>query len=441
VKQLFDPADLCNPSKILPDLPSDPAEWAPRAAVPPPSPGPAPAAVRGLEVQASFAPSTTDEVAALLRQRQADRMPVHVVGSGTKVLVARSQGADRRLGDAVLSTHRLKRVVEYAPQDLYLRIEAGATLREVQALAGRDGLWWPVEHPWPDATVGGVVASNWNGPARWRFGAVRDLVLGGVVVLPDGRNVRVGGKVVKNVAGYDMTKLHVGALGTLGVLTELNLKLAARPAAQLALAATARTTAEAVTLALGAFQASLVASSILVFGGDRRGLGLPEEGPAVIAMTAAGHPADVGEELRVLRAAVEGGSPRPLGTTGEAAWSEWHRRPGSETAVTLRIGVPHARMAEVVSHPALESAALVADVTTGVVWARWPSASKPDPLAEVQAMASRADGYAMVLRAPPALLRQVEPWGHRPSLAPYMEALRRRWDPGGILNPGRFPFA
>jgi D-lactate dehydrogenase (cytochrome) len=436
VKQIFDPADRCNPNKILPDLPPDPAEWAPRAAVPAQGPGAAPAAASGLEAMACFAPSTTDEVAALLRQRQADHMPVHVVGSGTKLVARPDPGS----GAAVLSTHRLKRIVEYAPQDLYLRIEAGATLREVQALAGREGLWWPVEHPWPDATVGGVVASNWNGPARWRFGAVRDLVLGGVVVLPDGRNVRVGGKVVKNVAGYDMTKLHVGALGTLGVLTELNLKLAARPAAQLGLLATARTTAEGVAAALGAFRASLVASSILVFGGDLRGLGLPEEGPAVILLTAAGHPADVGEELRVLRAAVEDGSPRPLETTGEAAWSQWHRRSGSDTAVTLRIGLPHTRMVEAVSHPALNSAALVADVTTGVVWASWPSAPKPAAIAEVQAMASRADGYAMVLRAPPTLLRQVDSWGYRPSLAPYMEALRRRWDPSGILNPGRFLF-
>ena len=386
VKQVFDPEDRCNPSKILPEVAPDPAEWAPRA-----------------EAPASLEPESTAEVAAILRRRQAERAPIGIAGT--------------RTGPDVLSLRRMTRVVEYAPQDLYLRVQAGMTLRELQEFVGRDGLWWPVPHPWPEATVGGMVAANWNGPARFRLGAIRDLVLGGVVVLPDGRDVRVGGKVVKNVAGYDMTKLHVGARGTLGVISELNLKLAARPAAWRAIGATVK---DGVSVALRAFQESLVASSILVFGSR-------------VVVTALGHPADVEEELRALGEVLPGAA--PIEQTGEALWSEWLRRAAESDRVLLRIGVPNRRLGEIVTNDALED--FVADAAAGVVWA---TCSRPERIAGLQQLARAAEGYAAVLRAP-ASLRLTDPSGYRPSLGGYMEKLRRRWDPAGILNPDRFALA
>ena len=437
VKELFDPADRCNPDKVLPDLPLDPAEWAPRAGAPPPLPAGVAAAPGLATAGALYQPASTDEVAALLRRRQAEREPIEVVGSGTKLRLARG---GRLPGDA-LSTRRLAGVVEYAPHDLYVRVGAGMTLRELQELVGRDHLWWPVPHPWPEATVGGVVASGWNGPARWHLGAIRDLVLGGVVVLPDGRRVRVGGKVVKNVAGYDMTKLHVGALGTLGVLTELNLRLVRHAGARASLAVPASRVPEALDFALRAFGESLAASSILVFGGDRAGLSLPEEGVATVVLTASGHPADVREELRVLGGASRGPSvPGPCATTGEAAWSEWQRRAGTAEGVLIRVAVPNRRLADVLSHGALEGAGFVADAATGVAWARL-AGLEPDALARLQETARGLGGYAALLAAPPSLFQRADPHGHRPALAPYMERLRRRWDPGDVLNPGRFRFA
>jgi D-lactate dehydrogenase (cytochrome) len=430
VKQVFDPEDRCNPGKILPALPLDPAEWAPRGAEP--AAGSAPAASL-IQADVWFEPESTGQVAALLRRRQADRAPIDVVGSGTKLHLT------RRVNDVVLSLRHMDRVVEYAPQDLYVRVQAGMRLRELQQLAARDGLWWPVPHPWPDATVGGIVASGWNGPARWRLGAIRDLVLGGVVVLADGRNLRVGGKVVKNVAGYDLTKLHVGAQGTLGVLCELNLKLAAVPPAHRSIAACAATVPDGVASALRSFQESLVASSILVFGGDRSGMPLPADGGATVVVTAAGHPADVGEELRILGGVL--GMTDALDTQGETIWSQWQRRAASRDRVLLRIGVPNGRLADVVSHSALEGSDFVADATAGVVWASCPAGLDVGAFAELRQTARASAGYVTVLGAPPAVLEHIDSGGHQPDLAPWMERLRRRWDPAGILNPGRFPFA
>ncbi len=433
VKQLFDPADRCNPCKILPDVPLDPAEWAPRAAAPGPAPDAAPERLARTPGVPCFAPGSTAEVAALLRQRQAERASIDVVGAGTKLPRARAA--------ALLSTRRLARVVEFAPQDLYVRVEAGMTLRALQELAGGAGLWWPVAHPWPEATVGGVVASSWNGPARWRMGAIRDLVLGGVVVLPDGRHVRVGGKVVKNVAGYDVTKLHVGALGTLGVWTEVNLKLAARPPSHAARASPHETLAGALAAGLRAYQESLVASSLLVFAGDRGGLPIPDQGAATLVVTAAGHPADVAEELRLLDEAVAGGTrAEPVADPGEETWCAWHRRAAAGPGALLRVGVPNARLAELLAHPSLAGAALVADVTTGLAWVECAPGTEPGALADLQQRARAAGGYAALLRAPPPLLDAADAGGHRPSLAPYMARLRSLWDPNQVLNPGRFAF-
>ncbi len=99
----------------------------------------------------------------------------------------------------------------------------------MQAELARDKLWVPLVSPWPEATIGGIVATNFNAPLRMRYGAVRDLVLAATVVLPDGRVIRAGRPVVKNVAGYDLPKLFVGSYGTLGLLTDVSLKLAPLP--------------------------------------------------------------------------------------------------------------------------------------------------------------------------------------------------------------------
>jgi FAD/FMN-containing dehydrogenase len=238
-----------------------------------------------------------------------------------------------------------------------------------------------------------------------------------------------------------MTKLHVGALGTLGVLTELNLRLVRRAAAQASLAAPAATVREAFDLALRAFKESLVASSILVFGGDRAGLSLPEEGAATVLLTASGHPADVREELRVLGGASEGApAPGPCDAAGETAWSQWQRRADAAEGILIRLGVPNRCLADVLAHPALEGAGFVADAATGVVWARL-AGLEPEALARLREAVRGLGGYAALLAAPRSLFLSADPHGHRPDLAPYMERLRRRWDPGDILNPGRFRFA
>src|SRR5438105_5871043 len=127
----------------------------------------------------------------------------------------------------------MTRMLEYQPADLTCRVEAGMRLTDLQATLAAQGQRLPLDPPRPErATVGGMVAANANGLGRARYGTVRDWVIGIAVAYPSGKVARAGGKVVKNVAGYDLMKLHIGALGTLGVVAEVNFKVQARPEAQ-----------------------------------------------------------------------------------------------------------------------------------------------------------------------------------------------------------------
>src|SRR5207253_9213768 len=124
----------------------------------------------------------------------------------------------------------LAEVIDYPARDMTITVQAGITLARLQALLATEKQRLPVDVPHPDrATLGGALATNASGPRRLGFGTLRDYVIGMTVVNDEGQEVKAGGRVVKNVAGYDLCKLHVGALGTLGVISQATLKLRPRP--------------------------------------------------------------------------------------------------------------------------------------------------------------------------------------------------------------------
>src|ERR1700680_1821390 len=140
------------------------------------------------------------------------------------------RGPPPRQYDIAFSTERMTRLLEYEPADLTCRVEAGMRLSDLQSALGAQGPQLPLDPPHPErATVGGMVAANTNGLGRARHGTVRDWVIGIAVAYPSGKVARAGGKVVKNVAGYGLMKLHVGALGTLGVVAGANFKVQGIP--------------------------------------------------------------------------------------------------------------------------------------------------------------------------------------------------------------------
>ena len=167
-------------------------------------------------------PTTGQALAEILRWACAERLAVGVRGGGTKLTWGRRPGPI----DVALSTARLNRVVEHRHGDLTATIEAGATLTQVNDALGIHRQWLPLDPPWPErATVGGIVATNDSGPSRHWHGAPRDLIIGVTFARHDGALAKAGGIVVKNVAGYDLSRLMTGAFGSLGVIVDATFKV------------------------------------------------------------------------------------------------------------------------------------------------------------------------------------------------------------------------
>src|SRR5205823_707398 len=181
--------------------------------------------------------------------------------------------------EVALSTERVTRLLEYEPADLTCRVEAGITIDQLQSILRAQGQRLPLDPPHPErATVGGMVAANANGLSRARYGTVRDWVIGIAVAYPSGKVARAGGKVVKNVAGYDLMKLHIGALGTLGVVAEVNFKVQALPETEGSILADFQSPAPALEVGLKLAHQYLAPASAIVQDHESLPPPLPGEG-------------------------------------------------------------------------------------------------------------------------------------------------------------------
>lgn len=378
-------------------------------------------------------PESVPEAAELLRDSQG---PLLFRGAGTKQGWA-GRPVQPRL---VVETTRLSRVLAYQPADMTVSVQAGMPLRELQALLGEKGQWLALD-PGSEAagaTVGGLLATGDSGPRRLRYGALRDLVIGATLVLADGTVARSGGAVIKNVAGYDLPKLLYGSLGTLGLVTEVVLRVHPRPQAS----ATA-----VVPIALeqaGEVAVRLLASALepcaVDWQASRGGLlGVRFEGTAV------------GVEARreaVCELMAHGGDSVTwcTGAEEDAVWKdlETGHRPAAE--VTLAgVGALPSATGEVFR--ALTEAGdafgvgtmLAARPALGLHTARF---SGP-PHAVAAAFTAWRDrvrhgGASVMLRErPPAVEAAVDPLGPPPSSVGLLQALHRRLDPGARCAPGR----
>jgi len=391
--------------------------------------------VLGVRPRAAYAPSTTQECAEVMAMAAREGLRLGFIGGGT----ALDLGAAPAGLDAVVRTERLARIVEYAPADMVVVVEAGVTLAALQAEVGAHGQRLALDAPWPArATIGGLVATGAFGPLRARYGGVRDLIIGVTLVRADGEVAHGGGKVVKNVAGFDLPKVACGSLGTLGLIAAAAFRLHPLPE----VTATVRVPgvrAEAVVALLAAARnaqlepACVVAlTSATATAADRFDLAVRFEG------FGRGVEQQVARMVELARTA-----DAPATRLDEvAAAAFWRRHDAVRAAAPLRVrfaGLP-TRFPEV--------AALVAGLgelawyaTLGVGFAGGAVADVAGAIATVNAARAAlvAAGGSLVVEAAPAELRAaVDPWGPVPPSFAIMERLKRRFDPQGRLNPGRF---
>src|SRR5438105_582301 len=207
---------------------------------------------------AEYWPEDTAQLAGALRDCAQKKHSLAVIGGGTKLALGRAAPPL----DAVVRTGKMARILDYAPADMVLGAEAGTTLAAIQAAAREHRQMLALDAPWPDkATVGGIVATGDFGPRRARYGAVRDLIIGITLVRADGAIARSGGKVVKNVAGFDLPKVACGSLGTLAAIGSAYFRLHPMPEASATAVVSELLPAQVVELVVKVRQAQLEPTS------------------------------------------------------------------------------------------------------------------------------------------------------------------------------------
>jgi glycolate oxidase FAD binding subunit len=348
--------------------------------------------VGGVPARLVAAPASTAEASALLAATQ--DMTVVIRGHGTKL----DWGPPPRSLDLIVDTRRLAGVVEHAAGDLITIVRAGTPLADLDLGDQQLALDGPA-----GATIGGTVAAGTSGPRRMFYGTARDLLIGITVVRADGVVARSGGKVVKNVAGYDLGKLFHGSYGTLGLITECAFRLHPRPAAALFVRATKVTAAPVL-------DAQVAPAAIEV-----------DSATGETAVLLEGTPEGVDERAAKL-AKLLGGE-----VTAEApAW--WGRPP--EGPILVKLGVPISRVPDLLS----DGAAIRGSAGAGVLYAA------VDDITGVEALRAhcvRLEGHAVVLAAPPGVREILDMWGPTPGLA-LMRRIKDQFDPGHRFAPGRF---
>jgi glycolate oxidase FAD binding subunit len=346
-------------------------------------------------------PRTVEDLASALGGASAAGKAVVPVGGRR----ASGMGGLLERCDVELHTTALDRVIEHVPADMVVSVEAGITLEALQAELAKSGQFVPID-PFasPGHTIGGLLATGWSGPLRLRYGSARDFLIGIRVALPDGRLASAGGRVVKNVSGYDLMKLHYGAMGTLGVIVAASFKVFPRPLHD-------------VTVESGGGWADA-----------ERALSMPLTPVAV----------ELFSDGRVLARFF--GSPDAVkSTAGGLAWKQsgpaaWLEHAKAAPARWARIAAPPSLLKELLD--ALPSGATWW-ASPGVGVAHWAFQDAAQ-VREARSRAEAAGGSLVLLAAPDDVKRAVGAWGTTPATLDLMRKLKDAFDPDRILNPGRF---
>jgi len=380
----------------------------------------------------AVAPADVDQVAAVLRFASTNRLSTVATCGGTKL-----DWGNPVVAHVEMSMKRMATVQEHAWQDMTCTVQAGCRWAAMQDELRQHGQMEALDPLWREsATVGGIVATNDSGALRLKYGSLRDLIIGMTVVLADGTIARTGGKVVKNVAGYDIHKLMTGSFGTLGVVTEINFRL--HPLEEHARSWTAATVANEAgperfreplrTL----MDSQLVPSCVQMSASKRR---------CAVDVRVAGLPECL-DEYGARVASIFSGF--EMSDATETVWEARQRVFDTSGALILKVSVLPDEICPV-SAEILQRGSGMAEIDiiaqiTGLMMVS-VAASSEEVLDFVDWLRKRLDpsgGSVVVLRTPAALKGRIDVWGSERSTVPLMREIKRKFDPQRILNPGRF---
>jgi glycolate oxidase FAD binding subunit len=404
--------------------------------------------VDGVRPRFVAAPVSVAGVSRVLALASAHHLAVVPAAGGARA----GWGAPPRRLDILLSLARLDRILAHEPADLMLSVECGATIEALDAVLRPHRQFVPLDPVRPHAsTVGGLIATGAAGPYRARYGTMRDLLVGLTVVRADGTLVKGGGRVVKNVTGYDIPKLHVGALGTLGVVVEAHLRLHPRPAEERTWVFGFPGPEAALDAALEVRDTPCVLSRCHLLAGDLPvGLGASSSPGAALAVTLGGVPAAVAAQHATVAEICGRTASSAIEVPAAGAW--WRAVAESTSpardapSLALRIGARPTDVAKALRvveavRPTSATLGAAADVPTAVLHVLLTpidDARVVDLLGRIRQGLLPLGASCVVEHAPPGAKPGVDVWGDvGPALEP-MRRLKRELDPAEVLNPGRF---
>ncbi len=394
-------------------------------------------------------PGTAEEIAALLRVADEAGAAVVPWGGGTQ----QTLGYPPRRYDVAISLRRLKSVIEYHPEDMTIAVEAGITLGDLDGVLAARGQMLPLDPPLRDRiTVGGMFATNASGPRRHGYGTLRDFCIGLHAAYVDGTLAKAGGMVVKNVTGFDLMKMHLGALGTLGVVPRINLKVLPKPAAERSLVLQFDGPGAAFAAA-AALAASQLRPMAIEFSSPTTTASLlsPLDGYLICVRCEGGEATVVRQEKEIRDLGATMGATDIATIIGDAHDRLWMSLADWNATATL---TAHTAVLKVTTLPTDLLAALTETVEEGrkygLTIAVRASAGIGVAYMRVTGDAS-GEGVRRTLDAvqprwptltiygyDPAHAETLSIWGVEPPTIAVMRDLKTAYDPRGTLNPGRF---
>ncbi len=385
-------------------------------------------------------PTSLDELRDVVHRRAAEGRAIYPQGGRTSLDYG---GIPRRPGVAVDVTG-LNRVIDYPSADMTITVEAGITLRALAGVLDEHGQRLEIDAPQADrATVGGIFATNWTGPRRYGCGRPRDQILGVGFVTADGNAVKGGGRVVKNVAGYDFPRLLTGSMGTLGVISHVTVKVRPRPEAT-AIVTASYANLDSVAADLDRLNTSSTRPVALELlngpAAHRIGMGEPDAWTLAIGFEA--NAASVAWQVDRVAAELSGTIAGLFDGDAAAAWGSLRELSVAENdRVAIVAGVRPsevARLAHAID-PGLWM--MQAHAGNGIVRAH----ALIDDLGTIEAdvhrlrgLAEGIGGYVVVARCPAERKESFGVWGNPRADWGWSERIKMALDPGGVMNPGRF---
>ena len=386
-------------------------------------------AVEGVEPSLVVEPGSVEEASELMRLAAREGLVVAPRGGGTKMYI----GDPPTALDLIVSTARMNEIIEHVPGDQVVRVQAGIGLGELQDhLSGTEQML-AIDPPEGESTIGGIVAANSSGPRRFRYGTIRDLIIGITVVLHDGTVAKAGGKVVKNVAGYDLSKLFTGSLGTLGIIATANFRLHPIPEAARTVAVEVESPQAAGEAAQAIVHSQVEATAVELHW---------EEDSRLLAVLVESIPAGVEAKAEMTSFLL-----RPYGEVRELSEEEVEHLPAAGEVV-VKIAAPPADLASVLGSVLLAAERrglahprLTGHAASGVTFAALSGGEEEARtlfVEELREIWVRRGGSVTLQRAPLALKNRVGTWDNGGDYLGLIRRVKEKFDPRGGLNPGRF---